>query len=129
VGAPVLLHLRLEDVAPASHQLLANPVLVLAEGGVVAVLELLHDLEGPPAGEDVAPHEVGLDPVGELGVTGLAQQVDGLAEGQVGHADLAVEVEQLAPRVLDDLEGLGELSDRLDGRVAGAGGTGVGVVD
>ena len=52
------------------------------EGGVVAVLELLDDLERPAPGEDVAPDEVGVDPVGEVVVTGVSQHLDGLARAR-----------------------------------------------
>ena len=111
------------------HQLVAGGPFVLLERRVVAVVVLLDDLERPAPGEDVAPDEVGVDAVGELAVAGIAQHLDGLAQREVGHAALAVEVVELAAGVLDHLEGLGELAEGGDGGVAGAGGAGVGVVD
>ena len=74
-------------------------------------------------------HEVDLEVVGELGVAGLAEEVDRLSERQVGLAGAAVEAVEHPPGLLDDLEGLGQLAEGLDGGVAGVVGSGVGVVD
>src|SRR6478609_10214592 len=83
-GTPtVFLHLRLVEVAPATDQLVARGPLQVAEVGVVAVVVLLDDLEGPPATEDVPPDELPLDALRELVVPGVAQLRDGVAEGQV----------------------------------------------
>jgi hypothetical protein len=43
-GAPIGLHLGLEHVPPALHQLVPNQLLESLEVGVVAVVELLDDL-------------------------------------------------------------------------------------
>src|SRR5829696_856711 len=82
VRPAVLLHLRLEQVPSAPDELVARELLQRLEGGVVPVVVLLDDLEGPAAPQDVAAHQLGVDTVGELGVAGLAEQLDGVAEGQ-----------------------------------------------
>ena len=58
-------------------------------------------------------------------MAGLAQQVDGLAERQVAHAGEPVEGVEVAASVLDDLERLRQLAQRLDGLVVDALGTAV----
>ena len=50
----------------------------------------------------------------------LTQEVDGLAEGEVARPGQAMEGVQAATGVLDDLEGLRELAERLDGLVVDA---------
>src|SRR6476661_4210732 len=119
-GAPVLLHLGLEEVSAAPDQLLAGQPLEGLEGVVVAVVVLLDDLEAPAPVEHVPAHEVAFEAVGEVGVAGLAQLLDGLPEGEVRRAAEAVEGVQVAARVLDRLERLGELAQGLDGGVADA---------
>ena len=58
-------------------------------------------------------------------MAGLAQEVDGLAEGEVAHPGQPVEGVEVAAGVLDDLEGLRELAERLDGLVVDALGSAV----
>ena len=110
-GALALLHLGLEEVPLALDQLLAGLALELAERRPVGVVVLLDELEGPPALDDVAADQLGVDPVGQLLVAGLAQLLDRLAEGEVGGAGAAVEGVEVAAALLDDLEGLGQLAE------------------
>ena len=105
-GALSLLHLCLEEVSLALHELVACLALEVAERRPVGVVVLLHELEGPAAVEDVATDELGVDPVRQLLMAGLAQQVDRLAESPVGGAGVAVEGVQVAAAHLDRLEGL-----------------------
>ncbi len=55
LGAPVLLHARLEQVLAALHELVARGPLQLLREGVVPVVVVLDDLERPAAADDVAP--------------------------------------------------------------------------
>src|SRR6185312_12815286 len=70
--------------------------------------------------DHVAADEPRLQLAGERVVAGLAQEVDGLAEGEVAHPGQAMEGVEVATGVLDDLEGLRELAERLDGLVVDA---------
>ena len=119
-GALALLHLGLVDVPPTLDQLVAGLLLERPERRVVALVVLLDDLEGPAALQHVAAQQVVLDLRGELVVTGVAQQVDGLAQRQVGGARPAVEGVEQPARLLHRLEGLGELAERGDGGVGDA---------
>ena len=73
-GAParaaLLLHLRLHQMPPPTDQLVAHRAVQVQRGAVVAVVVLLHHLEGPAAVEHVAPHELAVDEVGELADSG-----------------------------------------------------------
>ena len=113
----VLLHLGLVQVPLAEHQAVARLGLQLLEQPVVPVVVLLDDLERPPALDHVAADQPRLDLARERVVAGLAQEVDGLAEGEVAHAGQPVEGVQVAAGVLDDLERLGQLAEGLHGRV------------
>jgi len=111
-GAPVLLHLRLEEVPAATDELVARLLLEGAEGRVVAVVVLLHDLEGPPALEHVAADQLPLDPVGELTVAGVAELVDALAEGQVGGAGEPVKRVEVPPGATSTASSASEILPR-----------------
>ncbi len=113
----VLLHLRLEEVTPAAHELVARPRLEPLERRVVVVVVLLDDLEGPSPLDHVPADELGLELVGQGIVTGLSEEVDGISEGEVGGPRHPVEAVEAAARVLDDLERLGQLAERLDGGI------------
>lgn len=82
--APLLLQLGLVEVTAASGQFVAGLAFQLLEGCVVAVVVLLHDLEGPTALDDVAADQLAFDPVGPLVVPGLAQQPYGVVQLEVG---------------------------------------------
>ena len=118
--AAVLLHLRLEEVATPLHELVARLLLEGPERGVVGVVVLLDDLEGPPALEDVATDQLVLQPVGQVVMARLPEPGDGLAEGEVSGAGEAVEGVEVAAGSLDRFECLGELADRRDGLVTDA---------
>src|SRR4029077_15575599 len=78
VRPAIFLHLRLVQVWATFDQHLASLALQVAEQGPVAVVVVLHDLEGPAVRDHVAADQVGGDPVREAGVSGRAQRVDGL---------------------------------------------------
>jgi hypothetical protein len=124
----VLLHLRLEEVPLAAREGITYVLLTSAELGPIGVVVVLDDLERPAALDHVAADELGLEHVGMVVVAGLAQQVDRLAEGQVGGSGQAVEAVEQTSGVLHDLERLGELAERGDRRVVDAVGSEVGVV-
>ena len=105
-GALSLLHLCLVEVSLALDELVAGLALEVAERRPVGVVVLLHELEGPAAVDDVATDELGVDPVRQLLVACLAQQVDSLTESPVGGAGAAVEGVQVATAHLDRLQGL-----------------------
>src|SRR5688572_30859883 len=100
VRPSVFLHLGLEQVPPATDELVACELLQRLERRVVAVVVHLDDLEGPATPQDVATHQLGVETVGELGVAGLAELLDRLAEGQVGGAGEPVEGVEVAADVL-----------------------------
>src|SRR3954447_17983587 len=120
VGAPVLLHLGLVEVAATADQLLARRLLELAEERVVAGVVVLDDLEAPPALQDVAPDQLASDPVGEVGVTRRPELVDGVAQGEVRGAAPSVEGVEQPTGLLDGLERLGQLAECLHGGVVDA---------
>src|SRR6478609_1601211 len=120
VGTTVLLHLGLEQVPLAVDQGLPGLALERLEGRVVAVVVLLDHLEAPAAGQDVAPDELALDPVGEVDLPGVPQLFDGFAERQVGGAATSVEGVEETTGLLDDLECLGQLAERVDRGVVDA---------
>lgn len=105
-GTLAFLHLGLVEVSLALDELLTGFALEVAERRPVGVVVLLHELEGPATLDDVAADELGIDPVRQLLVAGLAQQVDRLAESPVGGAGAAVEGVQVATAHLDRLQGL-----------------------
>src|SRR5690349_4663949 len=120
VGAPVLLHLGLVEVALALDQLVAGELLELLEDGVVGVVVALDDLEGPATRQHIAAHQLAVDALGQLVVPGVAELLHGVAEREVGGAGEAVEGVEVAARDLDGLEGLRQLAQRRDGRVVDA---------
>src|SRR3954468_18024930 len=113
--APLRFHARLVQMAAAADELLPHRPLVLAEHRVVAVVELLDDLERPAVGEHVAPDELALDPLGQLGLTTLPHELDGLVEPEVGLADELVKAVEVPAGAFQGLQGLGHLAGGLDG--------------
>src|ERR1700754_697896 len=118
-----LLHLRLEHVPAALHRLVADPLLDRPEGGVVAVVELLDDLERPTACEHVGADELVLRLLGQVVLPGGSQPLDDVVEHLVGMADELVEGVEVPSHALDVLECLAEPAHRPDQFVAGAGRT------
>src|SRR5882757_10587316 len=114
VGSALLLHFRLEHVPLAPLELVADPALVVAELGPVAVIEFLHDLERPAAVQNVAADEFGLQPVGRSAMPGGPQLVARFAEHEIGVPDQLVERVEVPTGAFDVLEGLRHLPDRLD---------------
>src|ERR671920_2388120 len=117
---------RLVDVPVAVGQLVAGALVEGAEDRPVVRVVVLDDLEGPAVGDDVAADQVAVEVVGEPGVTGLAEELDGVLQQQVGLAGVLVEAVELAARLLDGLEGLGELAEALHRRVVQVGPAAVG---
>ena len=116
------LHLGLEDVAGAAGELLAGPPLVVLERGVVAVVVLLDDLERPSSvGARCDP--AGRAPARRRGRRDPASRNSSIASPSVrsARAGQAVEAVEEAAGVLDDLERLGQLAERVDGQVGHAG--------
>ena len=60
-------------MAPAAGERLSRISFESLEGGVVAIVVLLHDLEAPSAIEDVPADEFSIDDIGQLAVAGIAQ--------------------------------------------------------
>jgi hypothetical protein len=87
-----LLELGLEHVSTGGHRLVAHRVLQAAERRVVPVVELLDELEGPPARHHVQPDQLLGDPVGEVVATLSAQAGHHLVEPGVGAAEELVDV-------------------------------------
>lgn len=114
VSPALLLHFCLEHVPFALLQLVSDPVLVVAELGPIAVVELLDDLKRPAAVQNVAADEFGLEPVGDRAVPGGPQLVARLAEQEIGVPDQLMERVQVSAGAFDVLERLRHLSDRRD---------------
>src|SRR3954452_21204912 len=102
-------------MAAAARELVADRALVLAEHGPVAVVELLDDLEGPAAGEHVAPDELALDALRQRRRAGRAQRLERLVELEVGLANELVERVEVAAGALERLQRLGHSGRRGDG--------------
>ena len=81
---------------------------------VVAVVELVDDLERPATVEDVPADDLPADECRLVVAAGFGQRVGGLPEQDVGVAQHLVDVVQTAPDALDPLPGLGHLADRGD---------------
>src|SRR3954447_2328438 len=113
--APLRFHARLVQMAAAADELFAHRPLVLAEHRVIAVVELLDDLERPAVGEHVAPDELALDPLGQLVLTTLPHELDGLVEPEVGFPDELVKAVEVPAGAFQGLQGLGHLAGGLDG--------------
>src|SRR3954454_20046420 len=124
VAAAAGLHLGFVEVAPAAHERIAHPALVVAERGPVHVVELFDDLERPAAVEDVAADQLALDLAGQAGVLGT-QRLEHVVERQVGLAEELVEGVQVPAGALERLERFAHLPGGLDGAVADARGAGV----
>ena len=122
MGATVLLHLRLEEVTTAVGQRVPDIAFDVFELPAVTVVVLLGDLIAPPTVHDVAANHLLLQAVGDRGVPGLPELLDGLTERQVGRAAQPVEAVEVPASVLDDLQRLGELAEGSDGRVVEVGG-------
>ena len=115
LGAPFLLHLRLENVALTLLQFVADTSLVITEDRPVPVVELLDHLKGPATLEHVAPDEFDAEPLGYVPMAGLFQRFTCLAQQQVGTAHQLMEGVQVSAGAFDPFERLGDFSDRLDG--------------
>ena len=103
-----LLHPRLEDVPVAVREFVAGTGVEVPEGAPVVRVEVLDDLERPAIADDVAPDEVAVEVVGERGVPGLPEEIDGVLQQAVGLAGQLVEPVQQPAGLLDGLEGFGE---------------------
>ena len=113
-GPRLLLHLHagLGEVRRAA----ARDALGLPDRGlpdvVVGAVVGLDDLEGPQARQHVAADEHLVDLVGELGVPGLPQVVEGLLELKVGLPGAAVEGVEVPAGLLEHLERGRQLAER-----------------
>src|SRR5699024_2251337 len=91
-GPVGLLHLGLVDMPPPTGELVAHRAVERAGGAPEPVVELLHHLEGPATVEDVDPHHLAADPLGEFGSADLLQLVGGVLEQDVRPTDQLVQV-------------------------------------
>jgi len=107
-----LLHLTLVDMSPAFHELVPRGPLGLHYFRVVAIIELLHDLESPSAMQDIAADQLGAQAFCPFDLPQLLQPIGGLAHPLVGSSDELMELVKVASRSLDALEGFGELPHR-----------------
>ena len=101
-------------MADAIGQVVAGGLLQLAEQGPVVVVVVLDDLERPLTAQHVAPHQLTIDPVGDLVVSGVAQRLDGLAELDVGRSRQLMERVEVAAGAIAGLQSLGQLPERID---------------
>ena len=72
VGAPTLLHLRLEHMSDTALEFIPDLLVVLSERRPVVVVEVFDDLEGPPVFDHIPADHVFLQSVGLLMVAGVA---------------------------------------------------------
>src|SRR5690348_15905 len=98
-------------------QFLTRAALVVAEHRPIVVVEFFDDLKCPSPVQDVAAHELVLDPIGDLAVPSLTQFLAGFAEQQVRMPHQLVKRIQLAACTLDPLEGFSDGADGFDRRV------------
>lgn len=112
--ASLVLHLRLEHVAPSGQQLFADLLLGGPSRRPVEVVEFLHQLERPPSIDDVAPNDATAELGGHVGVPSILQGLGGLAEKRVGVTHLLMEVVQAASRPFDPFQRLGGLAHGCD---------------
>ncbi len=126
VCAPRFLHLGFEKVTSALHEFVAHLLLESAEVRPVAVVEFLDELEGPATLGDVASDDLGAETLGDLVVPGLAEQLLGVAGEQIGATHQLMEGIEMAPRLLDGLESLGQFAGRFHSGVGDAFRAGVG---
>lgn len=120
-GAAVFLHLGLEQVSLAVDQLVTNLLVDRLESGVIVVVVVLDDLEGPAPFNDVAAHDFELNLIGEIAMASRTQTFDGIIKSQIGHTAQPMEGIQEPASILDDFERLGELAGRVNGGVVNAG--------
>lgn len=118
VAAPVLFHPGLEDVPQTLLKFVTHLALVVSEHTPVTVVELFDDLECPSSVQHIAAHQLGFQPAGDLVVAGGAQLVTRVTEQQVGVPHQLMEGVQVTAGPLDELQGLGQFSDRFDRLVA-----------
>lgn len=117
VRSSALFHLRLEDVADSTFQLVADTSFVIAEHRPVGVVELFDDLECPPSFDDVPADQVFVETVGDLAVPGRAKVVGGVTEQQIGMTHQLVKRIQMAPGALQALQRFRKFSDSRHGVV------------
>jgi Enoyl-(Acyl carrier protein) reductase len=129
MGAPTLFDLCFQYMATAEHRLVAYGVRQCAKGGVVAVVELLDDLEGPSTGQRVQPDQILADAVGQRAEAVGSQAFDDLVELGVGTAGELVERVESPASALDALERLRHGARRRHEAVARALGSGMFSVD
>ena len=108
-GTLGLLQTRFVQVAYTAGQLLARGALQLPEDRPVAVVVLLHDLEGPVTRDHIAADQVPVDPGGYGVVASLAQGGHRVAELDVGRPGQLVERVQVAAGPLAGLQRLDSL--------------------
>lgn len=117
-SSALALQLCLVGVSPATDQFTAAP-LEIAEDLVVGVFVLLENLERPSPRQHVAADELPFKVVGQVGMPGPAQHVDGITEGEVGRSGQLVKRVQVPAGDLDRLECFGQPANRLDGGPTG----------
>jgi dipeptidyl aminopeptidase/acylaminoacyl peptidase len=111
------LELSLVHVRPAADQRVAHGPLGVTEGLPVDRVELLDDLERPATLQHVAPDDLLAQKPGLAMMARLGERVAGLAKQGIGTADDLVEVVEPPAGALHPFERLGDLADRLDGRI------------
>lgn len=114
VRPSLFLQLSFEHMTAPSHELVSHARLHRLRGNVVEIVELLDDLKGPAPIEHVATDDLGVEPLGELVRTRLAQGHNGVAKEEVGSTHQLVERIEMAPRALDTFKSLADLADSVD---------------
>lgn len=117
-GSASFLHFCFGKVSFAVDELSSCQFFCFLECCIVVVVVLLDDLESPAAFEHVPPHEVMFQFVSDAVVSGLSQQLHGLAEGEVGGSCEPVEGVQVSSRLLGCFESFGKFAYCFHGFLA-----------
>jgi len=104
--APVLFHLRLEQVPAPPHQLLAPPTFVVTKRSPVAVVEFLHHLKSPPSSQHVTSDELRGKTLGLLEVPSATQLLHRRTQGEISTTHQLVKRVQVPPSPLEKLHRL-----------------------
>lgn len=121
VRAASFIHFGFEHVPLAVLQGVAYSLFLATEDRPVVVVEVLDDLKCPASSDDVAAHQFGVQPLCVIVVATGLESADCVAEQQVRVSDQLVQLVQVTSGSLDTFQGLGNLADRSNGLVVGAG--------
>lgn len=110
-----VIHIRFDRMAPTLGESVSGFRIEAADGEAVVFVVVLRHRERPSSVDDVAAHELGFDPLRELGVVGCAKQICRFAEREVSPVGEAVKPVERAVGMFDGRRGFGKLSERGDG--------------